>query len=73
MVKCDVEYDFENNKKRYIRTDTNEVAQEVDISDEERQMQLDLEEDGEHQEDSVEEDSLEEDNSEDEDQDGEEE
>ncbi len=39
-VKCELEYNYETNKKTIIRTDTMEVVYDGEIPDEERQIEM---------------------------------
>ena len=53
IVDCDIKIDIDKNEKLIIRTDTNEVIETLTLSDEERQLEIQANEESEV-EDSVE-------------------
>lgn len=42
MVECEIRYDFKMKEKKWIRTDTGEVAKQEVISEEELQEEMEL-------------------------------
>lgn len=41
-VDCIIQYDYKNNRKTWIRTDTNEIVKQKSIPDEERQQEMEF-------------------------------